>query len=90
MNDGPTTMTSTVGVDTSKYPETEGYHPPLGYFVQSPECDAAMRAWLPNCAFVDHPRSLYWESTANTFPPTKTPESSANYIGAYFLTHFVA
>jgi len=85
MANGPQTLTPTIGNDVSDFQETEGYHPPLGYFKQSPECDAAMRAWLPNCAFVDHPKSLYWESTEKNFPPKEKPETSANYIGNMYF-----
>ena len=67
---------------TGEFAEVEGYHPPQGYFLQTPTCDAAMRLWLTKCAFVDVPNSIFWETSQLAFfPPKDTADTSASFIG---------
>ena len=69
------------GENGGEYPETEGYHPPGGYFKQSYQCDALMRLWFNKCAFVDAPGSMFWKNHLSVFPTKEEGETSSTFVG---------
>ncbi len=85
---GANQFPSIMGGDAKgEYPETGGYHPPNGYFLQTPTCDAAMRLWFNKCAFLDAPGSVFWKNSLSLFKAKGEAESSGNFIANLLSNH---
>ena len=65
--------------------ETDGYRPPQGYLSQSEDCQAEMKMWMDDCAFVDDPTNVYWRDPKQDWEEGKKDEkgriSTGHYVG---------